>query len=147
MTSTVMPDDLARTLVAEAQNNAPHEMCGFIISGWSYIPVTNCHPEPNKHFAMAEQEMLDVLQDNDIRVLGIYHSHPSGRREPSENDITLMQNYAPHNFRFWIVTYNNVYEWRLFRDIARPVRRDGTTASTDLAHPVLATPAPLRREG
>jgi proteasome lid subunit RPN8/RPN11 len=138
-----MPVDLARTLVREAQAAAPNEMCGFVIAGWSYIPIPNSHPEPDRHFNMDEVSMLDVLTHNAHEVLGVYHSHPSGRTGPSPDDIGLMRNYSVHGFRFWIVTYNNVYEWRIHDDEARPVRRDGTNGSTDLAYPVLTTPAPL----
>lgn len=138
-----MTDELARDLVAEAQAGAPNEVCGFVINNWDWISIPNCHPEPDRHFNMDEQAMLDVLLRNAHNVLGIYHSHPSGRKAPSPDDVGLMRNYAVHGFRFWIVTYNNVYEWRIQDDEPRPVRRDGTTGSTDMAHPVLTTPAPV----
>jgi proteasome lid subunit RPN8/RPN11 len=138
-----MPDELARTLVREAHGAAPDEMCGFIMSGWNFLPIPNCHPEPSRYFEMNTEMMLEVLQDNAHNVLGIYHSHPRGNKEPSGYDAGMMRNYSVHGFRFWIVTYNNVYEWRIHRDNPTSVRRDGTNGSTELAYPVLTTPAPL----
>lgn len=139
-----MPEELARTLVGEAHKASPNEMCGFIIEGWSYIPIANCHPEPERHFNMEERAMLDVLTHNAHKVLGIYHSHPRGARAPSQNDVELMINYSVHNFRFWILTPNNVFEWRIHRDQPCPVRRDGTTPGPDgMAYAILATPTPI----
>jgi len=142
MTFECMPEDMARTLVREAQGAAPDEMCGFIVEGWNYVPVPNCHPEPQRHFSMAEDRILEMLTHNAHKVLGIYHSHPRGSREPSENDVVMMQNYTPHGFRFWIVTFNDVFEWRIHRDKPCPVRRDGTTPGPDgLAYAILAPTA------
>jgi proteasome lid subunit RPN8/RPN11 len=141
-----MNDVLAKALIAEAHNATPNECCGFVMAGWTYIPIQNCHPDPQQHFEMERESMLALLQHNAHEVLGIYHSHPRGSKEPSGYDVTMMQNYAVHGFRFWIVTYNNVYEWSISDDVARPVRRDGTLGS-DLAYPVLTAPETLRREG
>jgi len=137
-----MPDDLARTLVREAHSAAPDEMCGFVISGWNYIPVPNCASDPQRHFEMDQTMLLEILTFSADKVLGIYHSHPRGNKAPSEYDCGMMRNYTVHGFRFWIVTYNNVYEWSMSDDEARPVRRDGTLGD-ELAHPVLTGPTPV----
>lgn len=139
-----MPDELARDLVGEAHSGAPNEVCGFVINDWDWISIPNCHPEPSRHFEMEEREMLAVLADHRKKVIGIYHSHPRGTRGPSENDVVMMRNYTEHGFRFWIVTYNNVYEWRMHRDKPCPVRRDGTTPGSDgLAYPILTATTPV----
>jgi proteasome lid subunit RPN8/RPN11 len=75
-----MPDGIARTLVREAHAAAPNEMCGFIIARWNHIPIRNCHPDPERHFSMDEEAMLDVLT-SDQKVLGVYHSHPRGTKD------------------------------------------------------------------
>lgn len=144
MTFVCMPGDIARALVWEAQQESPNEMCGFVMSDWVHVPIPNCHPDPQRHFSMDEEAMLPLLQDAGHLVRGIYHSHPRGGREPSENDVAMMQNYTVHGYRFWIVTFNDVYEWRLHRDKPCPVRRDGTTAGPEgLAYPILASATPL----
>jgi proteasome lid subunit RPN8/RPN11 len=137
MTWEPMHEVLAKALVSEAHGAAPNEMCGFVMLDphWTYIPVNNCHPRPQQHFQMEADGMLEVLRYNSHQVAGIYHSHPRGRKEPSPDDVEIMRLYR--QFRFWIVTYNNVYEWSLDNDVARPVRRDGTLGR-DLAYPVLA---------
>ena len=146
MTWYPMHQVLAKALVSEAHAAAPHEMCGFVLDeGKSYIPVPNCHPEPERHFTMDEQIMLELLTHNAHVVTGIYHSHPRGRKEPSDNDLGIMRAY-PH-FQFWIVTYNNVYEWELIDDQVYGVRRDVTAVISGMAYPLLTTPAEVRRDG
>lgn len=137
-----MNDVLAKALVAEAQGAAPNECCGFVLAGWDHVPIPNCHPDPQRHFQMDDDMLREIGRTIWGQVIGIYHSHPRGSKGPSEFDVGIMKLYAVHDFRFWIVTYNNVYEWRLEDDIACPVRRDGTTGR-DLAYPVLAAPAPV----
>lgn len=129
-----------RDLVRSAHSAAPEEICGFILyGGTSFLPVDNCHPQPEQHFTMNEGQMLNVLTSGETKVDGIYHSHPKGNKYPSVNDADLMRLYP--QFRFWIVTYNNVYEWRLVNDEPAPVRRDGTTGLAGMAYPLLEAPA------
>lgn len=139
-----VPEQLATDLVAEAQAGAPNEVCGFVLDDWDWVQIPNCHPEPQRHFQMEEQEMLAVLTHSLHKVRGIYHSHPRGNVRPSDNDAVMMQNYMEHGFRFWIVTYNNMYEWRIQRDKPSPVRRDGSTPGPDgMAYPVLTAATPI----
>lgn len=141
MNTEPMHDVLLQALLTEAHAAAPEEMCGFIIVDphWTYIPVRNNHKNPTQHFSMEEEMMLELLRANSHNVVGIYHSHPKGTKEPSDNDVELMKLYR--NFRFWIVTYNNVYEWRLEDDDPRSVRRDGTAGIPGMAYPLLASAA------
>lgn len=137
---------LAKALVSEAHAAAPHEMCGFVLDeGKHYIPIPNVHPEPDRHFYMDESAMLDVLARDAAAVTGIYHSHPRGAKEPSQNDLGIMRAYP--QFQFWIVTYNNVYEWELIDDQAFGIRRDGTAGISGMAYPLLTATAEVRREG
>lgn len=133
---------VGRDILRQAHNNAPDETCGFIIGdAMAYIPVKNCHPEPTEHFTMEESAMLEILTTAAQEVDGIYHSHPKGTKYPSTNDVGIMRAYP--NFQFWIVTYNNVYEWRLVDDKPRPVRRDGTTGIDGMAYPLLEVTTPV----
>lgn len=135
-----LPHDLGILLIQEAHSASPDEMCGFIVKlddGLAFLPVPNCHKEPHSNFSMDEEVMLEILQDNHHKVLGVYHSHPKGNKAPSDNDISLMRLYRPHGFRFWIVTYNNVYEWELIDDEPYSIRRDGTAGIAGMAYPLL----------
>lgn len=139
-----MDPDLARALVREAQQGAPNEVCGFVLQDWMYLPINNISATAQRNFSMDPDEMLNVLMHESENVIGVYHSHPGGTKEPSETDIAGWQ-YPM--FRYWIVTYQDVYEWRIEDDCAKPVRRDGTTGLRGMAYPVLAPAEALRREG
>lgn len=135
-----MPADLARYLVQEAQAGAPNEVCGFILRGWHYLPITNISGNPRRTFVMEPLEMMEVLRSVAEEVLGVYHSHPGGSPRPSDTDIEA---WRYPQFRYWIVTYRDAYEWRIADDRAQPVRRDGTTGPDDMAYPLLAPAATL----
>ncbi len=141
-----MHEVVARALVSEAQAGMPNEVCGFILDeGKTYIPVENCSPEPSRGFQMQPDQMLSLLLEHEHDIIGVYHSHPSGARHPSVDDLPIMKHYEW--LRFWIVTCQDVYEWKLVDDRARPCRLDGSPGAEGLVYPVLAPSETLRRQG
>lgn len=137
-----MDPDLARELVREAQAGAPNEICGFVMEGWNFLPITNTAATPTKNFEMDPDELIHVLLHDADGVLGVYHSHPAGQKEPSSTDIA---GWRYPMFRYWIVTYQDVYEWRIEDERAKPLRRDGTIGLNGMAYPVLAATEAVRR--
>jgi proteasome lid subunit RPN8/RPN11 len=71
----------------------PYEACG-LLGGRSHtvkkvIPVDNISPSPVRfHMHPGQQvQALFELEDAELDLLGIYHSHPAGYTEPSKVDI------------------------------------------------------------
>jgi proteasome lid subunit RPN8/RPN11 len=109
---------MRRALVIMARNEFPKEVCGFIrhssVNGnqmWMIHPITNVADEVDQ-FEMDETELIDFYKNFQHLVVGMYHSHPNGRRYPSKTDTE----YAPENMRYWIVTREGVFEWDMTGD-------------------------------
>lgn len=89
-------------VVAAAEAAYPQECCG-LLSGRAQgsgaaraITVTAVHPSPN--LASEPQRSFEIdpalrlrlqrdLRDRGDRVVGLYHSHPDGRAQPSSTDL------------------------------------------------------------
>ena len=83
----------------QARNGAPKEICGLIAGVErqqrriikKVYPLTNVD-DSAEHFAMDPREQFAAIRDvrqNDWILLGNYHSHPSSRAIPSQEDIRL----------------------------------------------------------
>lgn len=140
-----MPEECARDLVDLARAGMPNEVCGFLLTEWRIEPVRNISASPHRSFAFDPDTLLDYLLTRNEDILGIWHTHPSGRNFPSDADCSVMTLY-PH-FRHWIGTVMDVYEWRMTDGGPRPVRRNGSTGTEGMAYPVLTAPAAVRRAG
>lgn len=110
---TEMRDSMKRALITMTRNEAPMEICGFIRRSalnendeWVIHPITNVAQSPN-NFEMDERELIKFYEDYLHLAVGMYHSHPRGRIDPSTSD----REHAPDNMRYWIVTSDGVYEW------------------------------------
>jgi desampylase len=101
-----MPDMVRDALTAMARISPHREICGFILGDWSICPIKNV-AENDRDFKMGDQAVISFFTMNYSSVLGMYHSHPSGREDPSEADAE----YAPSRLRYWIVTSSDVIEW------------------------------------
>lgn len=116
MTSRVlMPIDLQFRLIALAKEAAPMEACGFVMPGWSLVFMPNVADEPG-NFRIDDNALLQFYTDFPPP-LGLFHTHPGGRPEPSRTDI----DYAPQGLRYWIATPEDVYEWDMTHERPRLV--------------------------
>lgn len=131
-----MPADLRDRLIASALEHAPREIVGYVVHPWELIFVPNIAEDPNL-FEVADEVQLQVYTEYGKRLVGIFHSHPAGRRTPSTSDIE----YAPQGLRYWIITPIEVIEWDMEYD--PPIER--TWNSPDSAG-LVASVAPDRRE-
>lgn len=102
-------------LIREANKFGQHEVCGFVTSGGTVIPVPNVHEESHKAFMMEPITMVNTITKHEVAAL--YHSHPSGRPWPSKVDTEQMaylyQQGCPWDY--YIVTRQDVYKFE-FRD-------------------------------
>ena len=72
------------------------ECCGLLAGSDGVIsvilPATNAASDPAKNYEIAPKELFRLMREiraAKLELLGIYHSHPNGKNEPSARDIEL----------------------------------------------------------
>ncbi len=96
--SISLPLLLRRRMLRHVRSVLPDEGCGFVagirMQAVAIFPVTNQLHSPFR-FVMEPLEQLKSIQwieQNDLEIIAIYHSHPSGPATPSTTDL------AEHSF-------------------------------------------------
>jgi len=104
-------------LRAEAIRAHPRECCGLLLGAADgYIdvalPVRNVAPDQARHFEIDPQALVDAHRaerHGGPKLLGYYHSHPSGLSQPSATDRAE----ASGDGRVWaIVAGREITLWR-----------------------------------
>lgn len=67
-----------------AKDEYPKESIGFIING-EYVPLINCHEDPEHHFRVDSAVVARLYQDGGIDAM--IHSHPDGELCPTKLDM------------------------------------------------------------
>ena len=86
-----------KDMVRHAESTYPNECCGLIEGvdteeGWEALAVheaANLAENPARRFLIdpqAQFDLLRTLRGTSRRVIGCFHSHPEGNREPSATD-------------------------------------------------------------
>ena len=112
-------------MLDHARQDRFRECCGLLAGRDGLItraiPATNAASNPATSYEIAPEEIFHRMREmraGGIELLGIYHSHPNGKNEPSPRDIELA--YYPDAAYFIISP---------LADCPRPVRafsiRDG----------------------
>lgn len=77
-----------------AQEVPSQECCGLLAGRDGLIarvlPATNAAGETRKNYEIAPEELFRVMREiraAGLELLGVYHSHPNGKNEPSERDV------------------------------------------------------------
>ncbi|MBX7539908.1 Mov34/MPN/PAD-1 family protein [Qipengyuania sphaerica] len=104
------------TLLAEADSAHPRECCGILLGEGVCIasakPAANVHPEPETHFEIDPQALVDAhreARNGGPQVIGYYHSHPNGLARPSATDEAM----ASGEGAIWaIIAAGGVTFWR-----------------------------------
>jgi len=113
--------------------NLDEEICGFIMHDWSAMPVHNVARDKSCNFEMDEEQLVELLLRYPAKSLvGVYHSHPRGNPHPSDADETFAYPY----YRYFIVTFDAIYEWRFTNGGPISIGRDGSTRPADMATPI-----------
>jgi proteasome lid subunit RPN8/RPN11 len=83
-------------MLAHAQRELHNECCGLLAGIGGIIsrifPAVNVAANPAKNYEIAPAEvcaLMRTMRAEKIDFLGVYHSHPNGRAEPSPTDIEL----------------------------------------------------------
>jgi proteasome lid subunit RPN8/RPN11 len=79
---------------AQACSDTSRESCGLLagrdIMITRVFPATNAAIEPSKSYEIALPALFQLMREiraAGLEMLGIYHSHPNGKNEPSPRDI------------------------------------------------------------
>ncbi|QJC51596.1 M67 family metallopeptidase [Paenibacillus albicereus] len=86
-----------RELIALCRHAAPEEACGIAAAAADdprgivtrVLPLRNSHPDPRRHYRLDPAEWVAMhyrLVRSALRPVAVYHSHPYGPSEPSEED-------------------------------------------------------------
>lgn len=76
-------------MMQHAAEAAPHEACGLVVMAGKkhrLVRARNLADQPTLHFDLDPEAWLDVKDHEEV--IGIYHSHPNGRAQPSQADRT-----------------------------------------------------------
>jgi proteasome lid subunit RPN8/RPN11 len=86
---------VVETMLAEARRDPGIECCGLLAGRDGAISrifsATNTAENPATSYEVAPKEIFERMREmraDGIEMLGIYHSHPNGRNEPSPRDIS-----------------------------------------------------------
>ncbi|AKM10831.1 Mov34/MPN/PAD-1 family protein [Croceicoccus naphthovorans] len=106
--------DVVAFLLAEAEAAYPHECCGLLLGEGGRIlsaqPTANVAPDPARHFEIAPVALIaahKAARAGGAEVLGYYHSHPTGRYEPSATDKAQ----AAADGRIWAIVAGGTIGW------------------------------------
>lgn len=85
---------LLDAILAQAAANPDREICGLLFGSETCIdaalPTTNVHPEPARHFEVDPTALIAAHRAERAggrRLIGHYHSHPTGIALPSDEDV------------------------------------------------------------
>jgi proteasome lid subunit RPN8/RPN11 len=83
-------------MIDECQRRPGEECCGLLAGREGVIthvvPAKNVAGDPAKSYEIAPREVFRLMREfraAGLEFLGIYHSHPNGKNEPSPRDIEL----------------------------------------------------------
>lgn len=102
-----IPLKVYKEIEQHSVDDLPLEACGYLVGKDSRvfyaIAMTNID-NSSEHFSFDPQEQFDALkkaQNDGLKLIGVYHSHPSTPARPSQEDIRLA--YDP-NISYLIIS-------------------------------------------
>jgi len=110
---------------SHAAAEAPREACGLLFGTAARIDAAmaavNVADDPERHFEIDPTVLFAAIRAERAggpKLVGYYHSHPSGHAEPSETDRAMA---APDGKLWLIVAGDAVTGWRAGPDGFTPV--------------------------
>jgi proteasome lid subunit RPN8/RPN11 len=89
----VLSEELWNIMLVDVIKHTPEEACGLLGGKGrkvvEVIPVTNVLHSPIRYRMAPEEQLVafNYLDQLDLDLIGIYHSHPAGPQVPSETDL------------------------------------------------------------
>ena len=91
-----VPAKVRRVILSAAWEAMPNEACGLLLGRFGRIqtarPTRNLHPTPETHFEIDPQALIDTHRaerEGGLKLMGYFHSHPTGEPYPSDTDRAL----------------------------------------------------------
>jgi proteasome lid subunit RPN8/RPN11 len=120
-----IPPQLLAEIVAHAREEAPRECCGMIGTedgrAVAVHRVRNVAINPKSAYFMDAKEQylaFQAIEDADLEIGAIYHSHPRSEPVPSETDVNLAKQWP--GMRWMIVSLAGgepeIRTWRIVDD-------------------------------
>jgi proteasome lid subunit RPN8/RPN11 len=88
--------EIVERMLAHARREPSVECCGLLAGSDAAItrifPAANAAHNPATSYEIAPKEIFSLMREMraaGIELLGIYHSHPNGKNQPSPRDIEL----------------------------------------------------------
>jgi proteasome lid subunit RPN8/RPN11 len=106
-------------ILRHAEAHPTQEVCGLV---WANAraqvvrALTNVHPHPARYYRVAPKDLreaYDVMDADGGEPIAFYHSHPSGKRDPSEEDMLGAFNAGMHYLIAYPDTVNGRAQWNL----------------------------------
>lgn len=102
------------TLTQQSLGSSTLECCGLLLGRGGVIqaiqPCDNVHPQPATHFEIDPVALIAAhraAREGGPELLGYYHSHPTGRAEPSATDRAS----ASGDGRIWAILAGMEIGW------------------------------------
>lgn len=90
---------LLDAIIAHVASVPEREVCGLLFGDDGLIadalPTANVHPDPARHFEVDPAALIAAhkhARDGGPRLIGAYHSHPSGSAQASTEDAQSAEN-------------------------------------------------------
>lgn len=94
MPTVYFPHALIEQLQELAQHSPNSEICGLVgaidTRPTCVYPITNVADDPDHHFLLDGKQQIDAMRqmrERNENLFAIYHSHPNGSAQPSQEDI------------------------------------------------------------
>ncbi|TYB32968.1 MAG: M67 family metallopeptidase [Flexistipes sinusarabici] len=93
-------------IVEHAREEKPYEACGYLMGKEGIVTLAYKMSNVDKsseHFTFKPAEQFKAVRfarENDLKITGVYHSHPETPARPSDEDIKLA--YDPDIYHFII---------------------------------------------
>jgi proteasome lid subunit RPN8/RPN11 len=119
-------------LVAHAREDSPNECCGLIATrdgeAVRVVRVTNAAASPLRYEMEPREQLaaITAIDDDDLEIGAIYHSHTRSAPEPSQTDINLARNWPDPIYVIVGVhtDADDVRAWRITGDDVEQVALD-----------------------
>lgn len=142
-----IPYSVAREIAEHAASQAPREVCGLLAGTAKQIvrsfPVTNVALSPETEYRLDAVEQLRTMKgidDCDLQLIGVYHSHPQSPPILSETDI---EQALDHQLLHLVVSISSAKPklklWRVEEDQVAPIDLVFDAELTEVADEPLQT--------
>jgi len=110
----IITEEQWNSMLTDVHERAPEEACGLLAGKGRVVhnvtSVTNILHSPIRYRMAPEEQMVvfNNIDEQNLELIAIYHSHPNGPSEPSETD--LKEAYYPDAMQ--LIWYRQGTDWR-----------------------------------